>query len=71
MKIVGSIAAAALLIVGAGLSTEAGAQARHNVVVHKTVVHKTVVRHPVAHRRMRHCTTRWVNHHRVRRCWWR
>jgi len=57
------------LIAGAAL---AAAPAAADVVVHKEVTTSHTVRHDgvVHHGKRRVCHTRWVNHHKVRRCTW-
>jgi hypothetical protein len=66
MKAMKLVIAAALAIGAAG-----AAQADRTVVHHKTVVVKHTQHHGGrAHNRRQVCNTKWVNHHKVRRCHW-
>ena len=57
----------------AGGSAEAQTHHDRVVVTHRTVTRQVsqrpVYRRPIAHR-TQHCGYRWMNHHRVRRCWY-
>lgn len=70
MKLSG-IALIAGLAAGAIAAAPVAAQdhvSEHRVEVHRTV---TTTDHGVHHGKRKVCHTRWVHHHKVRKCTWR
>jgi hypothetical protein len=69
MKLTGLSLIATLVAGSVAFAAPASAQNRHVEVKRTTVVHNE--RHVVNHRKHKVCSTRWVNHRKVRRCVWR